>query len=211
MNNKQGKTLKGIYMQNILTRKIVLPFLVLGGNIKELLSQKVAEMYEGKCIKEGFIKKKSCNIVSYSAGVLKNNNVVFDVLFECLVCKPAEGMKFKVTVKNITKAGIRAEYKQDSPIVVFISRDHAYKNKNLFDSFNSLRDEALEKIVNFESLNKLPKYKEPSKKVSYNFKNENVYINPIDYYFSNSISRSSKVMSECRDIKLKYQKSGTNN
>ena len=88
---------------------------------------------------------------------------------------------------------------------------NAYKNKNLFDSFNTLRDEALEKIVNFESLNKLPKYKEPSKKVNNNFKNENVYINPIDYYFSNSISRASKVMSECRDIKLKYQKSGTNN
>ena len=66
---------------------------------------------------------------------MKNNNVVFDVMFECLVCKPAEGMKFKVTVKNITKAGIRAEYKQDSPIVVFISRDHAYKNKN----FNSIK------------------------------------------------------------------------
>ena len=88
---------------------------------------------------------------------------------------------------------------------------NAYKNKNLFDSFNTLRDEALEKIVNFESLNKLPKYKEPSKKVNNNFKNEKVYINPIDYYFSNSISRASKVMSECRDIKLKYQKSGTNN
>ena len=57
MSNKQGKTLKGIYMQNVLSRKIVLPFLVLGGNIKELLSQKVAEIYEGKCIKEGFIKK----------------------------------------------------------------------------------------------------------------------------------------------------------
>ena len=56
-------------------------------------------------------------------------------MFECLVCKPVEGMKFKVTVKNITKAGIRAEYKQDSPIVVFISRDHSYKNKN-FNSIN---------------------------------------------------------------------------
>ena len=44
-------------------------------------------------------------------------------------------MKFKVTVKNITKAGIRAEYKKDSPIVVFISRDHSYKNKN----FNSIK------------------------------------------------------------------------
>ncbi len=88
---------------------------------------------------------------------------------------------------------------------------NVYKNKNLFSSFNTLRDEVLEKIVNFESLNKLPKYKEPSKKINNNFENEKIYINPIDYYFSNSISRASKVMSECRDIKLKYQKSGTNN
>ncbi len=88
---------------------------------------------------------------------------------------------------------------------------NAYKNKNLFNSFNTLRDEVLEKILNFESLNKLPKYKEPSKKVNNNFEKESVYINPIDYYFSNSISRASKIMSECRDIKLKYQKSGTNN
>jgi NADH-quinone oxidoreductase subunit G len=88
---------------------------------------------------------------------------------------------------------------------------NVYKNRNLFDSFNTLRNEALEKIVNFESLNKLPKFKEPSKKINNNFENENVNINPIDYYFSNSISRASKVMSECRDIKLKYQKSGTNN
>ena len=94
---------------------------------------------------------------------------------------------------------------------VFSKLTNAFKNKNLFDSFNTLRDEVLKKIVNFESLSKLPKYQEPSKKVTNNFKNEKIYINPIDYYFSNSISRASKVMSECRDIKLKHLKSGTNN
>jgi NADH-quinone oxidoreductase subunit G len=88
---------------------------------------------------------------------------------------------------------------------------NVYKNKNLFDSFNSLRDEVLQKIINFESINKLPSYKEPTKKISNSFKSEKILINLIDYYFSNSISRSSKVMSECRDIKLKHLKSGTNN
>ena len=88
---------------------------------------------------------------------------------------------------------------------------YIYKNKNLFDSFNTLRDEVLKKIINFESINKLPKYKEPTKKNNNSFKSEKIFINQIDYYFSNSISRSSKVMSECRDIKLKHLKSGTNN
>ena len=87
----------------------------------------------------------------------------------------------------------------------------AYKNKKLFDSFKTLREEALKKLVNFNSINQLPKFKEPSKKVNNSFKSEKIFINPIDYYFSNSISRASKVMSECRDIKLKHLKSGTNN
>jgi len=88
---------------------------------------------------------------------------------------------------------------------------NAFKNKNLFDSFNTLREEVLKKIINFEDINKLPKYKEQSKKITMNFKDEKIFINPIDYYFSNSISRASKVMTECRNIKLKHLKSGTNN
>ena len=87
----------------------------------------------------------------------------------------------------------------------------AYKNKKLFDSYNTLREEVLKKLVNFNSLCQLPKYKEPSKKVNNSFKNEKMFISPMDYYFSNSISRASKVMSDCRNIKLKYLKSGTNN
>ena len=88
---------------------------------------------------------------------------------------------------------------------------NAFKNKNLFDSFNTLRKEVLKKIINFEDINKLPKYEEHSRKISISFKDEKIFINPIDYYFSNSISRASKVMTECRNIKLKHLKSGTNN
>ena len=87
----------------------------------------------------------------------------------------------------------------------------SYKNQNLFESFNTLRSELIKKLINFDSIDKLPKYKEPSKKINNIFENDKIIINPIDYYFSNSISRSSKVMSECRDIKLKHLKSGTNN
>ena len=136
MSENPKKTLKGIYMKNVLTRKVKVPFVILGNNIKEILSKKVSETCEGKCIKEGFVKKNSCNIIQYSAGLLKNKNVEFHVMFECLICRPCEGMKFKVNVRNITKAGIRAEYKdKDSPIIVFISRDHVYNSK-YFSSIN---------------------------------------------------------------------------
>ena len=66
-----------------------------------------------------------------------------------------------------------------------------------------LKEEVLKKMKNFDDINKLPEYKEFSKKVENSFINEKILINPIDYYFSNSISRASKVMSECRNIKSK--------
>tara|TARA_B100001142_G_scaffold168804_1_gene168482 strand:+ start:63 stop:584 length:522 start_codon:yes stop_codon:yes gene_type:complete len=127
---------KGIYIKNILTRKIQLSFSMLGNNIKDLLQQKLKREYEGKCIKEGFLKSNSINIITYSSGVIKGNNVLFDVAFNCLICKPVEGMRIKVSVKNVTKAGIRAEYKEPTPIVVFISRDQSYDD----EIFSSIKE-----------------------------------------------------------------------
>tara|TARA_B100000686_G_C16717571_1_gene932975 strand:- start:70 stop:1686 length:1617 start_codon:yes stop_codon:yes gene_type:complete len=41
------------------------------------------------------------------------------------------------------------------------------------------------------------------------FNNEKVKINNIDYYYSNSIARASKTMSECRNEKIKISPTGT--
>ena len=120
----------GVYMKNIITRKVCLPFTSIGSNIKENIEEYLKTEIEGRCIDEGYIRPNSTNIVSYSAGNIKGNNVIFDVMLECLVCRPVEGMRFRAIVKNITKAGIRAEINEvKSPIIVFIARDHHYKSK----------------------------------------------------------------------------------
>jgi DNA-directed RNA polymerase subunit E'/Rpb7 len=120
----------GIYMQNILTRKVKLPFTSVGSNLVENISLDLSNRIEGKCVQEGFIKRQSIRIVNYSAGIISGKYVTFTVVFECLVCRPVEGMKFKTIIKNITKAGIRCETMEDpSPVVVFIARDHHFKSK----------------------------------------------------------------------------------
>ena len=42
------------------------------------------------------------------------------------------------------------------------------------------------------------------KTIKVNFIEENMLVKPIDYYYTNSIARSSKVMSECRHISKKF-------
>ena len=117
-------------MQNILNRKIQLPFTKVGSNLAENIILTLSRQLDGKCVQEGYIKPNTIRLINYSAGVISGNNVTFTVLFECLVCRPVEGMRFKAVVKNITKAGIRCESKDDpSPVVVFIARDHHFKKK----------------------------------------------------------------------------------
>ena len=85
------------------------------------------------------------------------------------------------------------------------------KNENLLN-FDNLRKEVLNLIPNFTKINELPNYKlSGSKKRSSSFFSEDINIKELDYYFTNSISRASKTMSECRQIKQNTKKTGTNN
>jgi DNA-directed RNA polymerase subunit E'/Rpb7 len=129
--NKNKLRKKGIWMRNILTRKILLPFNSVGSNIRENIKKTLEQTLYNKCSKEGYIKTKSIQILSYSSGVVEANTVVFDVMFECDICRPVEGQIINCKVKNITRAGIRATYtkEEDSPITIFVARDHHYNNE----------------------------------------------------------------------------------
>ena len=85
------------------------------------------------------------------------------------------------------------------------------KIENL-NNFETLRKEAINSIKNFSQINDLPKKKmNKSEKIQSNFSNEEILIDKLDYYYTNSISRASKTMSECRQINKKIPKTGTNN
>ena len=43
------------------------------------------------------------------------------------------------------------------------------------------------------------------------FLSEHIKVNELNYYFSNSISRASKTMSECHEARRKSKKTGTDN
>jgi len=137
----------GIYSRSLITRSVVLPIVTIGKNIKETIEKCIAINFEGKCIVEGFVKPSSSKIITYSSGVVQGTNIKFEVVFECQICCPVEGMLIPCVAKNITKAGIRAESDEEvpTPIVVFIMRDHHYMSK-YFSSINE-NDKIMVRVI----------------------------------------------------------------
>ena len=108
-----------------------MPITAVGKNIRETIEENIKASFEGKCIVEGYIKNNSSKIVTHSSGlIIKGNLISFEVVFECDICFPVEGMLVSCIAKNITKAGIKAESATDvpSPIVVFVTKDHHYNS-----------------------------------------------------------------------------------
>ena len=84
--------------------------------------------------------------------------------------------------------------------------------KDNISKFDELRKEVLESVPNFSKINELPiKSAIKANNIETSFFNEKIFVKELDYYFTNSISRSSKTMSECRQIRQKIKKDGTNN
>ncbi len=92
---------------------------------------------------------------------------------------------------------------------LIIKKIHGSK---LFENFSEIRKSTLKGIKNFSAIDLLPK-KDLIKieKISDKLSEEKLIIKDIDYYFSNSIARASKTMSDCRNIRSEKKKNGTFN
>jgi DNA-directed RNA polymerase subunit E'/Rpb7 len=135
VKKRKDNKLQTIYSRCLLTRKVVLPITCIGKNLDEIMEEYIHNNFEGKCVVEGFVKPNSSKIIRYSSGIVeRGSNVVFDLVFECDICFPVEGMLLSCVVKNNVKAGIRAESSTDvpSPFIVFVAKDHSY-NSQIFN------------------------------------------------------------------------------
>ena len=136
--NYKQREIKTVYSLSQITKKIALPVNAIGKNIQKIIEETIASMVEGRCIVEGYVKPQSVRVITFSSGLIKGIEAIFDVVFECYVCFPVAGMLFNCIAKNITKAGIRAESAEEnkSPFVLFVARDHYYAS----DYFNSIEE-----------------------------------------------------------------------
>jgi len=117
------------YNKVMITKKIHVPIVKVGKDLKETLEKYISSEVEGRCIEMGYVQPRSVRVFSYSSGELKDSLAIFDVVYECMICHPVEGMEIDCVALNITEtAGIRAETEEKpSPLIIYLARDHNYQ------------------------------------------------------------------------------------
>ena len=129
-------THKSLFIKSTIHTTLFIPFGAIGSNIKEVIENELKDRYEGKCIREGFVRPGTIKVLQYSSGVCRGNEIVFEIVYQAFICFPVEGTRITIEITNITKAGIRGKSRDAlSPIDVFVARDH-HINESEFNNYS---------------------------------------------------------------------------
>ena len=189
----QGKKEKSSsFFDDLKNRKFKLLYL-LGSDNLEFQKNDEFIVYQGS---HGDRGAEIADLILPSATYTEQNG-----LYENLEGRIQEGKKASYPI---------GEALEDWKIFNRIIKKLGFKDKTT--NFDELRKEVLETVPNFSEINELPKKSEiKMNNIETSFFSEKIFVRELDYYYTNSISRSSKTMGECRQIRQKIKKDGTNN
>ncbi len=188
----QDKEKSSSFFDDLRNRKFKLLYL-LGSDNLEFQKNDEFIVYQGS---HGDRGAEIADLILPSATYTEQNG-----LYENLEGRIQEGKKASYPI---------GEALEDWKIFNRITKKLNIKEKTL--NFDELRKEILETVPNFSEINELPKKSViKTNNIETSFFNEKIFVKELDYYYTNSISRSSKTMSECRQIRQKIKKDGTNN
>lgn len=99
--------------------------------LRRIINTRLIHELEGKCGENGYIKPDSVNVISLSGGYCNEQYIVFNVVYECMVCCPVDGMIIECIAREVTEsAGVRAELDDiNNPLKIYIARDHHITNE----------------------------------------------------------------------------------
>jgi len=111
-----------LFERRVLVRNIHIDAKFLQRNIDASLLAQLRMKYEGICVAEGYVQRRSITIVEHSLGRtnLIKGGLDYTVKFQADVCMPHPGQVFRVPVTLKSKIGIHAEV---TPIKALLPRD----------------------------------------------------------------------------------------
>lgn len=99
-----------IFFKSIVSERVKLKPSELHRDYKDVILEKLKAACEGKCTRNGYVKRGSIRLHKVSAGRIEtislNGDVNFVVLYQCEICNPAQGDVIKSTVVNTNKLGV---------------------------------------------------------------------------------------------------------
>jgi len=140
-----------IFIPNIIDYSLCIEAGSINKKIDNIIKKKLRDEIEGKCIKEGYVKKKSIKILNRSLGELLashfNGSILYHIKLKLEVCNPLEGTIIKGIIKNINKMGILAESGEGDPppLSILLAKQHHIDN-TVFENLQ-LDDEISIKII----------------------------------------------------------------
>ena len=157
--------------------------------------------------------KKSDEFIIYQGSHGDKNASIADVILPSAAYTEQDGL-FENLEGRIQECR-KASYPTNDALEdwkIFNLINYSLHSSNLFLNISSIRKLALQEIPNFLDIGILPKKRNVVKtNTTMEVVKEKINIKNIDYYYSNSIARASKTMSDCRNISNDNKKNGTNN
>jgi NADH-quinone oxidoreductase subunit G len=156
--------------------------------------------------------KKNDEFIIYQGSHGDKNASIADVILPCAAYTEQNGLfeNLEGRIQECKKASYPTNESLEDWKIFNLINNYLY-NSNLFSDFVSIRKLALQEIPNFSEIDLLPKtIKSTKTNTLLDSSSEKIKIKAIDYYFSNSIARASKTMSDCRNISIDNKKNGTN-
>jgi len=138
ISNLEEEYADDIYHKLVLKSTIKVDPVNINDNINENLLSILKTKVEGICIKEGYIKPNSVNIISRTTGKMTlsifDGDVNYIVSYEALICNPNIGDEIICTIQDVNKSTINAylEDPESSPLNIFLARQHHIDNPEYF-------------------------------------------------------------------------------
>jgi DNA-directed RNA polymerase subunit E'/Rpb7 len=111
-----------LFERRQLTRMVHVEAKHLMRNIRANLLAQLSHKFDGVCVAEGYIQRKSIEIVDYSLGrtALIGGGADYRVVFRADICMPHPGQVFRANVSLKSKIGVHADI---TPIKALLPRD----------------------------------------------------------------------------------------
>ena len=119
--------------RRLLTRNVHVHAKDLKRNIETSLLAQLRHHFEGRCVPEGYLMRRSLTVVDYSLGRLNliRGGLDYVVKFQADVCLPHPGQVFRAPVVLKSKIGLHAEL---PPLKILLPRDLHLGNADFEDA-----------------------------------------------------------------------------